>query len=392
MAAAVLALVGIGIVGSALWMAPTPSIPPLPSAPAPTASAASPAADLTWAVGRPLFERPSQISAFEIEVRTADGSAPFTETVDLSALNAAGEHIGGALPFISAPANGRVLYGYYDGLRSAMRVVSTRAGTSAAVLETDAIIHRAVLDGSSDSWFALLLDPASRGEVGIVSGEFGGTGMRQLVPPRETVDATDIMTRLFVSLDGTTLVTYDCRDHQCRLRGYDTTLGTSRFDVAAPMADVYGVTRDELLLSGGWGNEPADAAAIAADLGVEPCFEYPCPIVGINLTDGTARAFGLACPRARVIQRGGSSLVIAEATPRCVEDNYRLAVLTLQGNELGAYEYDATEARLVSDDVNQAAGLPPGWILLTGGGVLPPSADSGRLVRISDGYELPLAP
>ena len=342
-------------------------------------------ADLSWAAGRPNFSRPSRIEGFDVSVGVLGGSVTFRDTVDLVGLNPA-VRIDGALPFVTSPSRGRVLYGYYDGVRSTVRLVSATDGTSGELLSSDAIVHRAVLDPSSQRFFVLLLDPRTRGELGIFRGSIGSDDLSLIVPPRETEEEEEevhIRSQLFVSEDGTTLLSYDCRGHRCRLRGYDDSTGLLRFDVRAPAADVYGMTGSELLLSGGWLNEEEDVRDIAQELGVEACDEAPCPILGYNLQNGSARSFGAACSRAQVVDLAGASVVVSEVQD-CHGPDYHLAALGFDGVFSGTYDFAGTEYQLVMNDGAQGVELPDGWFLLAPSGTLPLDTP-GRLVRLRDG-------
>lgn len=206
----------------------------------------------------------------------------------------------GALPFATGPVAGRVLYGYFDGTVSRLRLVSAEDGDDRLVLESDNVVHQAILDPLTDTFYYLALDPATRREVGIFRGTVQGGESEQLVPARASPKATQIASRLFLSPDASRLVSYDCRDDDCRLRAYVPATGDLVFDVAAPASDPFGITDSEVVLSGS-----------STSVGAE-CRQVPCPAIAFDLDSGQQRPLVDVRSAATVVDVADGPILISD--------------------------------------------------------------------------------
>jgi hypothetical protein len=339
---------------------------------------------VAWFVAHRDFANPGEIRSFRVQAGILGEKPTYDATVNLRAPDAA-PALAGAQPFVSRPSQGVAAYAYFDGELSRLVLVDPSTGDDRELLSSENIIHAAALDVPTDSYFVLVLGRASRGEMGLLRGALSGGEPTVLVAPRETEGALEIHSQLFVSPNGSTLVTYDCRDHDCRLRAYDATSGAQRFEVVAPASDVVGITDSGFLLSGSWSNEEADAQRIADAGGLTWCRELPCPIVIYSLIDGSARSFGAACGSARLADAQGQGLVVGEAaTSGCSDGVDQLVTVNLAGEVVSTIALDNADEALVVDHPWQTVAPPAGWALLTPDGVLPPRTPS-QLIHVTDG-------
>jgi len=296
----------------------------------------------------------------------------------------------GALPFATGPVAGTALYGYFDGSVSKLRVVAVQQGDDRLVLETDEVIHQAVLDPAGDAFYFLSLDPTTRSEIGIFRGSLTSGKAERIVPPRVTVEATQIASQLFTTPDGSRLVSYDCRDDDCRLRAYMTPSGEPVLDVAAPASGVYGITDTEVVLS-----------SVAASPGPW-CRRLPCPAVAFDLASGRQRRFGTVCRAATIVTLADRSTLVTEAErgPVCGQDPYRIEAIDIASGQVVSeipfqIPFQDSTRQLVTNSGQQAIGLPTGWFLMGSAGRLYALETAAvettlTLMRLDDGFSVDL--
>lgn len=338
-----------------------------------------------WFVHTFDFASESELRGFRLSVGLFDGTVTREVAIGLANLNPSSQW-SGALPFAAGPFGGLVLYGYFDGTTSALRVVSTEDGDDELVLETDDVVHQAVLDPLKDAFYYLALDPITRRELGIFRGTLQDGAVEQLVPGRASREATQIASRLFLTPDGSTLVSYDCRDDTCRLRGYVAATGELVFDVAVPASDPFGITNSEIILSG---------AATSAEA---RCREAPCPAISFDLESGLQRPLGQVCSAATVVEGSDAPILIgdAELSPACGQAPYRLVATDLgNGQVIADFTFETSARQLVVNSRDHGVGLPEGWFLLgaasqfyTLGTVA--QAEGVTFVRLEDGLMVDL--
>lgn len=339
-----------------------------------------------WFVVTVDFASESELRGFRVSVGSLDGTVTRDVTIGLANLNPSSQW-SGALPFTSGPYAGRVLYGYFDGGTSALRIVSAAEGDDQLILETDSVVHHAVLEPRSGTFYYLALDPATRREIGIFRGTLQDDVIEQLVAPRASPAATQIASRLFLTPDGSRLVTHDCRDDECRLRAYMAANGKLIFDVAAPASDPFGITDSEILLSG---------AATSVGAG---CPAAPCPAIAFDLESGRKRPFGEVCGGATVVHHANGPVLVSEVevSPTCGQAPNRVVATELHGGRVVVdITFESAARQLVVNSRDQAIGLPEGWFLMgpagefyTTLGVAQPEALT--LLSIQDGrtFEIP---
>lgn len=310
-----------------------------------------------WFVRRLDFASQDRLRGAQLRFGTLGEGTTTTIDLDLTAVNPASEWVG-ALPFVSGPTSGKVLYGYFDGSQSTVAIVDVRAGSTAETRSIQgAVVSAGVLAPGADRYFYLALDPATREEVGIFSAEVGGEP-EMLVGPRAARGGTAIHSSLYLSDDGKVLVTYDCRDSSCSVRAYDVTSGALRAETAAPRSDPIGLAGDTLVLSG------------ATLSGPGLCREPPCPLVLIDASTGSVDVAGRICTAGVM---ASSTIVVTDVVLPgvCNEANrdYSLASLDLGAS---APEGDAVTVggrhRLVAATIDQGVELPQGFVLLTPSG------------------------
>jgi len=339
-----------------------------------------------WLVQTIEFASESRLRGFRVAVGLLDGTVTRDVSIGLANLNPSGKW-SGALPFASGPFAGRVLYGYFDGTTSALRLASAPEGEDVLILETDAVVHDAVLEPRSGAFYYLALDPVTRRETGIFRGTLQDDAIEQLVAPRASPEAAQIVNRLFLTPDGSRLVTHDCRDDECRLRSYRAATGELLFDLAGPASDPFGITNSEIILSG---------AARSAGAG---CRAAPCPAIAFDLDSGRQRLIGEGCGAATVVQRPDGPVLVSEAevSPTCGQAPYRVVATDLQsGVVVLDRTFEGAARQLVANSRNQAIELPAGWFVLGPGGQfvtlgVEPGPEALTLVRLEDvrTFELP---
>ncbi len=386
-AAVLVVLVVLVVVGRPWTQRPdTTPDPRSPSAPASGETVPDEVLASPWFVLTYDFASESELRGFRVSVGLLDGTVTRDVTVGLAGLNPASE-LNGAPPWASGPYDGQILYGYFDGTTSTVRVVSAAESDDELVLETDDVVHHAVLEPRTGAFYYLALDPDTRREVGIFRGTLQGGGTQQLVPPRASREATQIASRLFLTPDGSRLITYDCRDDVCRLRAYVAVSGELLFDVAAPASDPFGITDSEVLLSG---------AATAPGTG---CPAVPCPAIAFDIESGRQRPVAEVCTAATVVYRADGPVLVSEAdaAPICGQAPYRVVATELgNGRMVADFAFENAARNLVVNSRDQAIALPEGWFALgpagqfyTLGGVAQPEA----LTLVSlDGPTLELRP
>lgn len=342
-----------------------------------------------WFVQTIGFASESELRGFRLSVGLLDGTVTHEVAIDLAKLNPPSQW-SGALPFAGGPRGGLVIYGYFDGTTSALRVVSVQDGDDELVLETDDVVHQAVLDPSNDTYYYLALDSATRREVGIFRGRVQDGAVEQLVPGRASPEATQIASRLFLTPDGSRLVTYDCRNDACRLRAYVAATGELLIDVAAPASDPYGITNTAIVLSG---------AATSAGAG---CREVPCRAISFNLESGRQRPVGAACSAATVVDGPDEPVLIsdAEVSSICGQPPYRLVATDVgSGRVITEFTFENSERQLVVSSLYNGVGLPEGWFLLGPSSQfhtlgMAAQREGLALVRLTNGFvvDLPTVP
>lgn len=340
-----------------------------------------------WFVQSIDFASESELRGFRISVGLLDGTVTREVTIGLANLNPSGQW-SGALPWASGPYEGQILYGYFDGTTSAVRVVSAAEGDDQLLLEADEVVHHAVLEPRTGAFYYLALDPATRREAGIFRGTLQGGGIQQLVPPRASPEASQIASRLFLSPDGSRLVTYDCRDDECRLRAYVTGSGKPLFDVAAPASDALGITDSDILLSG------------AAAAGGAGCPAVPCPAIAFDLESGRQRPVAEVCTAATVVDLADGPVLVSEAeiAPACGQAPYRVVATELgSGRVVADLTLEGAARELVVNSRDQAIALPDGWFVLGPAGQFyslgrMAQPEALTLTNLEDGRTLELRP
>lgn len=350
------AMAAVLVVVGRPWTERPDSSPALRSAPLSDSGEAVPHDVLAspWFVLTFDFASESELRGFRVSVGLLDGTVTRDLTIGLANLNPSSQW-SGALPFAAGPYAGQVLYGYFDGSASALRIVSAAEGDDQLILETDSVVHNAVLEPRSGAFYYLALDPATRGEIGIFTGTLQDDAVEQLVAPRVSPEATQIASRLFLTPDGSRLVTYDCRDDECRLRAYVAASGELLFDVAAPASDPFGITDSEIILSG---------AGTSVGVG---CPAAPCPAIAFNLESGQQRPFGEVCGGATVVYRADGPVLVSEAevSPACGQAPYRVVASELDsGRVVADFRFETAARELVVSSRDHAIGLPEGWFVL----------------------------
>lgn len=380
-----LAAIAVGLLLGERQVPDRNGIPPRPN---PEVSGALVRQDLLaspWYVLSVDFATQQQLMGFRFSTGLLSGAVTRDTNINLAKLNPPVKW-SGALPFATGPVAGTVLYAYFDGSVSKLRVVAVQQGDDRLVLETDEVIHQAVLDPAGDAFYCLSLDPTTRSEIGIFRGSLASGKVERIVPPRVTFEATQIASQLFTTPDGSRLVSYDCRDDDCRLRAYMAPSGEPVLDVAAPGSGVYGITDTEVVLS-----------SVAASLGPW-CRRLPCPAIAFDLASGGQRRFGTVCSAATIVVLTDRSTLVTEAErgPVCGQSPYRIEAIDIaSGQVVSEIPFPDSTRQLVTNSGQQAIGLPTGWFLMGSAGRLYALETAAMettltLMRLDDGFSVDL--
>lgn len=253
-----------------------------------------------------------------------------------------------ALPFVSQPRAGRFTYGFFDGTGSELHLVDIASGDDRTIASGTVIYHSADQDASG-TVFAILLDTASRTELGIYQIS-EGADPRQIVAPRELPFAALQGSTLRVAPSGERLMTADCSFSSCTLRVYDTLLGIEIGMLAIGNSTIVGVTEEAIGLA-------------------EPCW-FQCPRQIVAIKSLTSDQIGLSCGAAVLSILDGRDVIVSGSDGDCSANGDRLIA---QWPDRGRREVGSAQAeglQLVQPSPYDGLELPPGSVVLTEDGTL----------------------
>jgi hypothetical protein len=308
-----------------------------------------------------------------------------------------------ALPNGVTPDTPVVLFGHNDGARSALEIVDVDTGARRVLVESSAVLRRAIVDVDGDALYVLALDQETRAELGVYrfpldaftdaipvgarldAPEFGrvrGLEDGELVlpgMPREKVGeelfGPTFATLLAVDRSSGALVVQSCGEILCRARSLDLASGDVTLRDEIGQGEMVGVV---------------DGTLVAYEAGNG----LPCKVLAIDVATGAARtiahAYGAvfrADEATLVFESGDEPGVLLARTLEARDDepSKMLGVFDVTGGNDG--NDDALHPVLDAARSNAGVDLPAGLVALgTDGRVAPVHASPDTFfVRLNDG-------
>jgi hypothetical protein len=276
--------------------------------------------------------------------------------------------------FAAGPTGGTILVGTDDGHRSRLSLIDVARACAWAVAETLDVIRTATLAPDGATLFEYRLDRRTRADLGLWQRPIDGSIPPTRVLPPIVADARfgpTWLTDLLWSDDGRALAVQSCGELACRVRVLDPVIGDVQLVSDPDVGDLVGLAGDRLVVHG-------------------VCRGLPCPLVSVDLRDGTTTVLEHAAGQA-VLSRDadGRPVVVHEvgATGRT------LRIVALDGQHPEALDGDPDGRRLVAGPARSggAAEVAPGWILFGPEGRLPIDGAIRPVLRhVPDGRTVPL--
>ncbi|MEO6207554.1 MAG: hypothetical protein ABIP77_06335 [Candidatus Limnocylindrales bacterium] len=273
--------------------------------------------------------------------------------------------------FATGPFHGLVVTGTDDGRRSTVSMADLGRGCTTVVGTSRDVIRRAVLAPDGASIFEFRVDRRDRRDLGVWRRSPGSDDAQQVLEPIPADPAFGITwtTDLAWSADGRALAVTSCGEAACRIRVLDPATGGVQTVADPTLGGFVGLADERVVVRGA-------------------CPGLPCPIVAVDLGDGSthvlADAAGLA---ALVVGEDGRRNVIAYEADA---SGGLLRTVTLDG--VASQTFAAPDGlRPLGTHDGSGADLPAGWLLLGPDGRLPatPGTDV-RAHHLADGQTLRL--
>jgi hypothetical protein len=268
--------------------------------------------------------------------------------------------------FATGPTLGRVVVGSDDGRRSTVSVVDTSRGCIAPIATmSDAVIRRALLEPDGRGIVEHRIRRSDRADLGIWRRPFGPETPTRLLGPMgaDAVFGRTWSTDLAWSDDGRSLAVSTCGEVACRTRVLTLATAEIRSIRDPGHGTLVGLADDQLVVRAA-------------------CRGLPCPVLAVDLRDGTERVLADAAGLAVVVDTlDGSATVVHDAGA-----DPTLQVVPLDdGAERSSLPLDDGRG-LLSPHGGSGVELPPGWFGLGHDGRLPdrPAIDA-RVERLADG-------
>ena len=283
--------------------------------------------------------------------------------------------------FAAGPFGTSVLTGTDDGTTSSVGLLSSNAACSRTLLASSRIVRRATIDPSGTTLVALLLDRATRADLGVWSAPINDAGnLRPLLPPVPADDnaaarigliwATD----LAWSLDGRRLVVTSCGEQECRVRIIEPATGRTWSITNAGLGETLGLSDDRLL-------------------SLASCSGLPCPILQTDLGAATQRRLVVTDGTAIVTAVQGAARIAFEAHDDGGGLDIRLLdPATGEIRSLGTTILPGLRMLAPASRGLSAIRLPAGLVAVGPDGRLPDFASglvSAFLLRLADGVLTP---
>lgn len=284
-----------------------------------------------------------------------------------------------------------VLFGHNDGERSALETVNIDTGARRVIVESSAVLRRAIVDVDSGVVYALVLDQETRAELGVYrfdatpafdvparleDGELVVPGL-----PRERIGqelfGPTFATLLAIDRVSGALVVQSCGEILCRARSLDLASGALTMRDEIGQGEMLGVVGGTML-------------AYEAGNGL------PCKVLAIDVATGDARV--LAQAYGAVLRADENTLVFESGDDpglllsrsidaRDDEPSKMLGVFNVTLGVDGEEGDDALHPVMDPSRSNAGVDLPAGLVALGGDGRVAPvrAAPNAFFVRLDDG-------
>jgi hypothetical protein len=284
-------------------------------------------------------------------------------------------HIGlDAESFAAGPFGGTILVGSDDGRHSRLSLVDVARGCAWPLAESTDVVRIATIAPDRATLFDYRVDRRTRADLGLWRSPIDGSTAPSRVLPPIVADARfgpTWLTDLVWSDDGRSLAVQSCGEVACRVRVVHPVEGDVQLVSDPTLGDLVGLAGDRLVAHGA-------------------CRGLPCPLVSVDLADGTTMVLHHAAGQA-VLSRDaeGRPVVVHEigATGRA------LRIVGLDGRDTQVLEIDPDGRRLIAGPARAGGAVEtvPGWILFGPEGRLPPDGALQPLLRhVPDGRTVPL--
>jgi hypothetical protein len=275
--------------------------------------------------------------------------------------------------FAVGPVDGTILVGTDDGRRSRLSLIDVARSCAWAVGESLDVIRTATLAPDGATLFEYRVDRRTRTDLGLWQRRLDGSTEPSRVLPPLVADARfgpTWLTDLVWSDDGRSLAVHACGEVACRVRVLDPVIGDVQLIADPDVGDLVGLAGDRLVAHG-------------------VCRGLPCPLLSVDLRDGTATVLEHAAGQA-VLSRDadGRPVVVHEVGAA----GRTLLIVGLDGQHPEAMDGDPDGRRLVAGPARSggAAETAPGWILFGPDGRLPIDGALRPVLRhVPDGRSVP---
>jgi hypothetical protein len=276
--------------------------------------------------------------------------------------------------FAAGPVGGTILVGTDDGRHSRLSLIDVARGCAWSVAESVDVIRTATLGSDGATLFEYRVDRRTRADLGLWQRPLDGATPPSRVLPPIVADARfgpTWLTDLVWSYDRRSLAVQSCGELACRVRVLDPVIGEVQLVADPDVGDLVGIAGDRLVAHG-------------------VCRGLPCPLVSVDLHDGSTTVLDHAAGQA-VLSRDadGRPLVVHEVGAA----GRTLRIVGLDGQHPAALDGDPDGRRLVGGPARSggAAETAAGWILFGPDGRLPIDGALRPVLRhVPDGRTVPL--
>ncbi len=276
--------------------------------------------------------------------------------------------------FAAGPFGGTVVVGTDDGQRSYLSLVDVDAACAWAVGTSADVVRRATLAPDGTTLFEFRVDRATRADLGVWRRTLGDGRQAVRVLAPMSADARfgrTWLTDFAWSDDGRDLAVQSCGEIACRFRVLPLDGGPVRTVADDHLGDIVGLSDDRLVAHGA-------------------CRGLPCPLIVVDLDDGSAMTLHAAAGQAVLARDGaGRSVVVHEVGA----DGTRLREVGLDGRELASMAGDPDGRHLIAGPGRAGGAVErgPDWLLFGPDGSLAVDGSSTPLLRrLSDGATVQL--
>ena len=279
----------------------------------------------------------------------------------------------GSESFAAGPFGGSVLVGTDDGRQSRLSLVDVGAGCAWSIGTSRDVVRRATLTPDGAALFEFRVDRVSRTDLGVWRRSLDGRvpAVRVLAPIEAHAGFGPTWLTDFVwSDDGRSLAVQSCGETACRFRVLSLAGDPLRTVADLRVGDAVGLSGDRLV---------AHAS----------CRGLPCPLLVVDLADGSSMTLHAAAGQAVLAQdAGGKPVVVHEVGA----DGTRLRRVGLDGRGSGPMPADPAGRRLVAGPARSggAAEHAADTLLFGPDGRLSTDGSAAPLIRrLSDGTAVP---